>query len=193
MSREISLNEKRISPSTVRKIIISVIEAAIVIVLAYAVTHYGLLKMTVSDNNMDPTLKAGQNILIDRMHYKIRHIRRYDAVAIRQKGSGHTYYTVLRVIGLPGEKVKISDGNIYIDGNEKKDPLKFEKMKNGGLALDEIKLSDDEYFLLGDNRNNAMDSRNVTVGNITADNIMGKALVRTKPFAFVSRIDAFKD
>ena len=60
---------------------------------------------------------------------------------------------------------------------------------NAGLADEEIKLGKKEYFVLGDNRNNSEDSRYANIGNISRDDIVGKAWVRLSPFDFVSKLN----
>ena len=173
------------------QIVITLIEIAIVVFAAYAITHYGLGKMSVSGDYMNPTLKDGDEVLINKMSYTISSIRRNDVVVIKQEGSGHSYYSVARVMGLPGETVKIEDGYLYINGKQLEEKYNFPVMENGGLALEDIILDEDEYFVLCDNRNEGEDSRNANTGNILKKNIAGKAWLRTDPLAIISSIDGF--
>lgn len=191
MKYDFDLDDRRISKQTVIKILITLVEAAIVIFAAYAITHYGLETMTVSGEYMSPTLKDGDSILINKMSYKIHRIHRNDVVVVKENGSEHSYFTLNRVIGLPGETVFIQDGQVYIDGERLEEKLDFPLMENGGLALEEITLEQDEYFVLGDNRNECEDSRNANVGNVVKNDIVGKAWMRLNSFTFVSMIDHF--
>lgn len=192
MSRQIDLlNEKRVPKRTIFSIIIYVIEIVIVILLAYAITRYGFVNMEITDENMLPTLEINDEIIVDKISYKVGKVKRSDVVVISEKSSNHTYYTALRVLGLPGEKIVIKDGDVYIDGKKVKEKLEFEEIKAAGLAQNEITLGKNEYFLLGDNRNNCLDSRNETVGNVKRSDILGKAFIKRKPFAFVGSIDNF--
>lgn len=70
--------------------------------------------------------------------------------------------------------------------------MKVEEMINYGLADEEITLEDNEYFVLGDNRNNSEDSRFASIGNITRDEIIGKATLRLSPFNFISKLNLEK-
>lgn len=173
------------------QIVITLIEIAIVVFAAYAITHYGLEKMSVSGDYMNPTLKDGDEVLVNKMSYIISSIKRNDVVVIKQEGSGHSYYSVARVMGLPGETVKIEDGYLYINGKQLEEKYNFPVMENGGLALEDIILDEDEYFVLCDNRNEGEDSRNANTGNILKKNIAGKAWLRTNPLAIISSIDGY--
>jgi signal peptidase I len=85
---------------------------------------------------------------------------------------------------MPGETVQIDlDGNIFIDGEIKKENYGREVIRNPGVAMDPVKLGDDEYFVMGDNRNDSLDSRYAEVGNISRDELVGKAWLRILPFS----------
>ena len=179
-----SVNPRKI----ITGILITLIEIAIVVLAAFLIVRYGLERMTMSGNGMEPTVKDDDSILINKMSYKLHSVKRNDVVVLRQNGSEHNYYVVQRVIGLPGEKVKITNGEVYIDGKVLDEKYDFPLMKNGGLALDEITLDDDEYFVLGDNRNNSEDSRYANIGNIKEEYVIGKAWYRITSFGDMGRI-----
>lgn len=174
-------------------IAITVVEIVVVVFAAYLITHFGLQTMTIGGDAMAPTLKDGDRILINKMSYNLHSVGRNDVVVVLQDGSEHQYYSVLRVIGLPGERVKIEDGVVYIDGEKLDEKYNFPKMENGGLALEEFKLDDGEYFMLGDNRNECEDSRNANVSNILEQDIVGKAWFRLNTVAIVGQINEFDD
>jgi len=182
-----SRNYKRIAIH----VLITIVEFALAISAAYAITHYGLEKMRVAGDSMSPTLKDGDDVLINKMSYIISSIKRNDVVVIQQGGTEHSYYSIARIIGLPGETVKIKDGYLYINGKKLKEKYDFPVMENGGLALEDTILDADEYFVLCDNRNEGEDSRNANTGNILKKNIIGKAWLRTNSLAFIKSIDGF--
>ncbi len=92
-------------------------------------------------------------------------------------------FYIKRIIGLPGETVQIDEeGNIIIDGEVLDEGYGKEVIQSPGRAYEEIVLGDDEYFVMGDNRNNSTDSRDPSVGNITRDEIVGRAWLRIWPF-----------
>lgn len=186
-------NRKEARKKLVKKILLLLLETGAVIYLAYAVIHYGMVTFTVSGQYMNPTLEHGDKILVNKISYRLHSIKRNDLVIVEQSGSEHNYYSVERVIGLPGEEIQIKDGSVYIDGEKLKEKYDFPVMENGGLALEPVILDDDEYFVLCDNRNNGEDSRNANVGNILKDNIVGKAWIRMNTVELVNYIDGFAD
>lgn len=191
MRYDLDLEKHSLPKRLIVKILIYLVEVAIVVFVAYAITHYGLETMTVSGEYMSPTLKGNDTILINKMSYKLHGPRRNDVIVVQENGSEHSYFTLNRVIGLPGETVQIQEGQVYIDGKPFKEKLDFPLMENGGMALEPIVLEQDEYFMLGDNRNECEDSRNASVGNINRKDIVGKAWMRLNSFTFVSMINNF--
>ena len=192
MKYDFDLEERRFSKQFILKLLITLVEAVIVVFLAFAITRYGLEKMTVSGEYMSPTLKSGDCVLVNKLSCRFHKIHRNDVVVVKQTGSEHSYFTLERVIGLPGEKVQILEGQVYINGKKLKEKLDFPLMDNGGLAEDAFTLEKGQYFVLGDNRNECEDSRNATVGNISRKSIVGKAWIRMNSFTFVGMINNFQ-
>lgn len=186
-------NRKDTGKRLAKMILITIAEVLIVVFAAYAITHYGMETFTVSGQYMSPTLETGDKILVNKLSYRIHSIKRNDVVIVQQSGSEHNYYTVERVIGLPGEEVQIQEGNVFINGKKLKEPYDFPAMENGGLALEPVILEEDEYFVLCDNRNNGEDSRNANVGNIAKEDIIGKAWIRMNTIEFISHLDGFSE
>ncbi|MDE6568364.1 MAG: signal peptidase I [Lachnospiraceae bacterium] len=192
MKYDFDLEDKsKIRKKLILRILLILVEIILTVLLAYAITHYGLERMTVSGEYMSPTLLDGDEIMIDRMQYRVFSIRRNDIVVVQHNGSEHNYYTIERVIGMPGEKIRIEEGEVYINGKKLKEKYDFPKMENGGLALEEITIEEDEYFMLCDNRNECEDSRNANIGNVHKQNIIGKAWLRTNSLALISHINGY--
>lgn len=78
------------------------------------------------------------------------------------------------MVAVPGQKVQIIDGMLYVDGVPEEEEI-YDKMEDAGIAENEILLGSDEYFVLGDNRNSSEDSRSGNIGAIRKDTIIGKA------------------
>ena len=86
-------------------------------------------------------------------------------------------YYVKRVVGLPGEKVQIKNGRIYVNGKKTK-AYSSQKILSAGLASEEITLKSEQYFVVGDNYNNSEDSRSASVGNIKRSNNVVKVGIK---------------
>lgn len=126
---------------------------------------------------MDPTVSTGESVFVDRVTRFLPFfgIKRGDLVVYSLAGMTDTSFHVKRVIGLPGEKVEIRNGQIRINGTVYNEGKDFPAMVSGGLAEAGVILGPDEYFVLGDNRNNSEDSRHSDVGNISRAAILGRA------------------
>ena len=133
--------------------------------------------------SMENTLHNGDNLIVDKLSYRFHDPERFDIIVFPFQFQDNTYY-IKRIIGLPGETVQImDDGSIYINGEKLEENYGMEVIKPDtiGRAAEPIELGDDEYFVMGDNRNNSSDSRTDMVGNITRENIIGKAWLRIWP------------
>ncbi len=133
----------------------------------------------VVDDSMSPVLKEGDLLSVDRITYKFFNPSRYDVVIFPSAYQENTFF-IRRIIGLPGETVRIVDGDIYINGNKIKDPY-GQGVTNPGIAVDNITVGANEYFVLSDNRSAKDDSRDAAVGNISSDSIVGHAWLRLWP------------
>lgn len=166
---------------------ILLVEVALAILLGFLLVTFGFEKMQVSGVSMEPILSEGDVILVNKMSYKLLSPQRNDVIVYRQDGKEHSYNSVKRVIGIPGDKIQIIDGEVYLNGERWKEKNTVDKMITAGVAEDEITLEDGEFFVLGDNRNQSEDSRYSSVGMISKKEIVGRAWIRTKPkFGFVS-------
>ena len=159
-----------------------------VILICFLIIKFVGTRSRVDGSSMNPTLHDGDNLWVDKLSYTFGDPKRFDIIIFNPNGNEKITY-VKRIIGLPGETVSMDlDGKIYING----------QLLNENYALDEpflpssigilsgnneIVLGDDEYFVLGDNRNNSMDSRRSDPGNVKRDYIIGKVVLRIYPFS----------
>lgn len=172
----------------IRSILSWLIDIILVILLAYVIIMYGVERTTIVGDAMNETLYNGDKIIVNKMLYRFRDPKRFDIVVFRKTGKEHNYYSVRRIVGLPGETVWIKDGRIYINDEILDEPIPVELCANGGLAEEPYQLDANEYFVLGDNRNNSEDSRYANVGAVMKKEIVGKAWIRLHPFDFVHLI-----
>lgn len=153
---------------------------AILVAAAFLLVHFVGERTVVSGDSMSPTLSDGDNLIVDKLSYRIRAPKRFEIVVFPFQYQTGTYY-IKRIIGLPGEQVQIYNGKVYINGKVLEESGGFEPIRSAGLASEAITLGEDEYFVLGDNRNNSADSREPSVGTILRQNMIGRAVFRIWP------------
>ena len=164
-----------------KEILSFVLYFVIVIAAMLLIIHYVGQRTEVSGSSMENTLSDGDNLIVDKISYRFHDPERYDIIIFPYKYEEDTYY-IKRIIGLPGEHVRIDDsGNIYINGKVLKESYGREVIQDPGIARDEITLGEGEYFVLGDNRNNSEDSRFSDIGNISKKYIVGKLWFTVSP------------
>jgi len=167
-----------------------IIEIILVIFAAYLIIEYAVEKTTVLGVSMNTTLEEGEKVIINKLAYIKKNPERYDVIVFSQSKSGHGFYNIKRVIGLPGETIEIVNGEVYINGSKLAESIKgLEHMRVAGLADEPIELGENEFFVLGDNRNYSEDSRFANIGIIVKKDIIGKAWLRLEPFSIIDKIN----
>lgn len=179
-SKKKKKSQKPEEVNIVKELLSLIIYIGIVVLICYFILNFVGCRSKVDGSSMNPTLEDGDNLWVDKLSYTFGDPKRFDIVIF--KYDENTTY-VKRVIGLPGETVRIDEnGNIYVNEKLLKENYGKEVMLNNGRAGSEVYLGSDEYFVLGDNRNNSRDSRWADVGNVKRDDIIGKAVLRIYPF-----------
>jgi signal peptidase I len=143
--------------------------------------------------SMEPTLKVDDRIIVDKLSKYWRPLERGDMVVFHPPLTAHeSERWIKRVVGLPGDTVQVINGIVYIDGRRLEEPYikatphysygPIELVKDDpGTEVDEA-----QYFLLGDNRDNSMDSH--VWHYCTADRIIGRAIFRYWPLNKIGNI-----
>lgn len=133
----------------------------------------------VNGHSMDPTFDNGEYVLTNLISLRFGDLKRGDIIVFTAPPDKEKDY-IKRIIGLPGDRVRISNGEVYING-EKLDQTTFLPVgvrTNGGAFLgdgDEVIVPDDQYFTMGDNRDFSSDSREW--GFVPKSAIIGKSFV----------------
>ncbi len=152
----------------------------LIVFVVLPIRYFVAQPFIVSGASMDPTFADGQYIIVDQLSYNFRTYDRGDVVIFRYAGDTSKFF-IKRIIGLPNETVKIVANEIFIKKSGVSD---FEKLDEHEITQNfsstaEWVLGADELFVMGDNRNNSLDSR--YFGPIKIDSIMGRAFVRLLP------------
>lgn len=152
-----------------------IIALLIHVFLAQATRVYG--------QSMEPNLHTDERLVIEKVSYHFHGPRRGDVVVLHDPGGG-SELLIKRVVGLPGERVTVADGRVYIDGVLLDEPYLDQDTVGGGRSWVVPPLS---VFVMGDNRSASRDSR--TFGPVRMDQILGRALVRYWPLGELGSVD----
>ena len=166
--------EEKLEDRKIRGMLNWIFQIAVVLIFGALVGISMFQSVTMQENSMEPTLQVGERFFVNRALYKVSSPERDDIVVYKTSGSDDAALHIGRVIGLPGETIQISNGNILINGEVYNEDHDFPEISNGGLASSGVSLESGEYFILGDNRNNSEDSRYGDIGNINKKYIVGK-------------------
>lgn len=152
----------------------------LVIALVFLVVMYVFTLEQVVGPSMESTLKSGDVVILNKFIYGFKDVKRGEIISFNY---ADTKYLIKRVIGLPGENVKIENNRVIIDGKILKenyiDNITVNNFYLSSLGYD--KIPDDMYLVLGDNRSNSMDSRNPKVGLVKKEDIIGRVKLRIWP------------
>lgn len=167
--------------SIIRELFGWIVYILIIVGLTYLIITFVGQRTRVSGSSMETTLSDGDNLIVDKISYRFGEPKRYEIIVFPYQYEENTYY-IKRIIGLPGETVQVTDGEVYINGQKLDENYGNEAMQDSGIAGEPITLGEDEYFVLGDNRNHSADSRDESVGVLHRKDLLGRAWIRIWPF-----------
>jgi len=145
--------------------------------LVFLIRWFIFAPFIVEGPSMEPSFHTGERLIVNKIVYSIRKPERGEVVVFHAP-AGIDY--IKRVIALPGEKVKIADNKVYVNGEVLEEPylqaVIDERAKNGekyNRDFPETTVAEGTVFVMGDNRTNSSDSR--MIGSIPYDKIVGRA------------------
>jgi signal peptidase I len=158
------------------------------------VRYFLIQPFYVKGASMEPNFHDHEYLIIDEISYRLNAPHRGDIIIFRYPKDPSQYF-IKRIIGLPGETVKIKDNKVYIKNNEHQDFVELDESEylagevgtfNYGRA--EYVLEADQFFVMGDNREQSLDSRRF--GPVPRRLVIGRAWIRGWPF---DKLTIFKD
>lgn len=154
---------------------IGVIVAAIVFSLF--INFCIIVNARVPSSSMETTIMTGDRIVGFRLSYAFSDPKRGDIMIFKFPDDESVLF-VKRLIGMPGDTVEVHDGNVYINGEVLDEPY-LNVVTEGNFGPYQV--PEDSYFMMGDNRNNSMDSRYWENTFLKRDKVVGKAIFRYFP------------
>jgi signal peptidase I len=157
--------------SWLRDVLLAIGVSAFIIIFLYQ-------PVRVEGTSMLPNLEDQDRLFINKFAFRVGEIHRGDVVVFRYPRDETKNY-IKRVIGLPGDRVRIVRGSVYVNGRLLPEPYVPARYTDD-RSQPEIRIPADEYFVLGDHRNISSDSREF--GPVERDLIYGKAAFVYWPF-----------
>ena len=184
--------EEQAKKSKLREFLEFIAPIVIAMIIAMVLKHCVFANAVIPTGSMLDTIQQGDRVIASRLAYTFDDPERFD-IAIFKYPDNEKEYFVKRVIGLPGEKVDILNGTVYITGADGKtlelrDDFVSEENKDnysGSFVVPE-----GCYFVMGDNRDNSVDSRYwVTTNYVSRDKFIGKVMFRYYPFKTAGKLE----
>lgn len=185
-----------------RGLVRSIVETTLLALLVFLAVRASFQNFRVDGTSMAPTLEDGQFLLVNKLVYSeidkgklskfvpfleaeedekqfVFHAPDRGDIIVLRDPRRPDQDLIKRIVGLPGETVEISSGTVFINDLRLEEPY-IQSAWNDTRA--KIAIPEDHYYVLGDNRNNSLDSRSQQVGLIPQSLIVGKALLTYWPF-----------
>lgn len=161
---------------------------AIALAVAFIITYF-IRPTLVKGYSMYPTLEENDYLIINRIAYK-RDVPDYGDVIVFKshltQENGKEKDLVKRVIGIPGDRVNITNSEVYVNDKLLDEPYINDAYTEGEI---DVEIPENKVFVMGDNRTNSMDSRDESVGLVDINDIMGEVIVRLYPFDKIGKVE----
>jgi signal peptidase I len=169
-------------PSTASSLVRELVEVVVLAVILYFGISFAVQAVHVEGLSMFATLDDNDYLIANKIDYRLHAPQRGDIIILRPPSSNSTDF-IKRIIALPGERILISQGFVYINGHKLDEPYlpeEWTQLDNWG-GPDGTIVPPNDYFVMGDNRNRSQDSR--IFGFIGRDRIDGRAWFRIWPLS----------
>ena len=155
----------------------------IIILVVLFIKAFIVTPIKVNGESMHPTLEEGDIMILNKTAYYFNKPKRFDIVVVDMPDE----YLIKRVIGLPGEHIEYKDNTLYVDGKKVKENFKHEKTEDFNIKeLGSDTVPEGSYLVLGDNRENSLDSREL--GFMKEEQLLGRTSLIVLPFNRIGNV-----
>ena len=173
----------------IARLVAYVVGLGVLITLGILFVKYFGMQTVVIDESMSPILQSEDVVLIDSLSFKTRDPKRMDIVSIKIGSARSSPSYVRRIIGIPGDTVRITGGMVYVNDEKVTFPSTEELVDLAGTAEEGITLGEGMYFVMCDDYNNTHDdSRLDSIGMISSDQIKGKVWMIMAPLSRLKKL-----
>ncbi|MDY3800485.1 MAG: signal peptidase I [Bacilli bacterium] len=163
----------------VREFIIDTSKYILTMVVVIFIIMYVATVQQIIGSSMESKYKDQDIVILNKLHYRFFKIKRFDVVSLKYDDSK---YLIKRVIGLPGDNIEYKNNKLFINGKEIEEYFLDKETNTEDFSLTTLgyeKIPKDMYLVLGDNRENSLDSREI--GLVKRKDILGKIKLRIWP------------
>lgn len=162
-----------------------IVDTLVLFVIVFVISQALMGNFVIEQQSAVPNYLPGERILVDKVIYRATGLHRGDLI-VTHSPRDPKIDIFKRVIGLPGEKVEISNNTVMVNGVKIDEPYLAPGAQTSRGGAQSWALKDNEYFVMGDNRSNSEDSR--AWGALPQENIVGRAWIRYWPLNKISLI-----
>jgi signal peptidase I len=164
------LGDKKKPRSGWSSFLVETLQTIVLAIVMYFLIDTVVARVRVDNISMLPTLQPGEFVLVNKITYRLSDVKRGDIIVFHYPLNPQEDY-IKRVIGLPGDDVNITNGELFVNGQKINESYISVTMVSEGDWV----VPQDALFVMGDNRNQSSDSR--AWGYVPMENLVGKAMV----------------
>ncbi len=151
------------------RFVFDIVETIVLSVVLFLGINAISARIRVEGSSMEPTLHNGEFVIVNKLAYRLGEPKHGDVIIFRHPQNPDEEY-IKRIIGLPGDRIRVINGEVYVNDERIDEPY----IAAAPRYQSEWSVPEDSLFVLGDNRNNSSDSHNW--GPVPMENVIGRAL-----------------
>lgn len=159
MENESSVKKKRESVNVKKEILSWIVTLGTAVLAAFLIHTFLFVPVRVDGSSMLDTLLDGEVMLVTKPEYLMGDPQFGDVVICKYPGRTENF--VKRVMGIPGDEIEIRSNVVFRNGEPVSEPYLTAERNDDGFSMNPYKLGEDDYFVMGDNRDNSHDCRNM--------------------------------